>query len=114
MGKQPVQGQKKSKDSIAKAASQAKGPAKVIDISCRNGTREKSRKRLITQSSSTEPLTIDLLLVSPNSESTSLFQESSKNIKSLDQSPDNYLEHASKMDQSDQSKDTASKPFTVQ
>ena len=29
MGKQPVAGQKKSKDSIAKAASQAKGPAKV-------------------------------------------------------------------------------------
>lgn len=41
MGKQPVQGQKKSKDSIAKAAAQSKGPAKVIINSYRNGTREK-------------------------------------------------------------------------
>lgn len=30
MGKQPVQGQKKSKDSITKAAAQKKGGAKVL------------------------------------------------------------------------------------
>jgi hypothetical protein len=30
MGKQPVQGQKKSKDAMAKAANQKKGGAKVL------------------------------------------------------------------------------------
>jgi len=44
-----VQGQKKSKDSIAKAASQSKGPAKVHLILYRNGIKVKLKKRLIMQ-----------------------------------------------------------------
>ena len=47
MGKQPVAGQKKSKDSIAKAAAQSKGPAKVVFNLCRNGIREKQKKKLM-------------------------------------------------------------------
>ena len=81
MGKQPEKGQKKSKDSIAKAASQSKGPAKVVFNLCRNAIREKSRKRLIMQYFSIEPHTIDLLQASPNSANTSPSQESSKNSK---------------------------------
>ncbi len=43
MGKQPVQGQKKSKDAVLKAATQKKkaGGAKVLYHLCRNGPRVK-------------------------------------------------------------------------
>lgn len=48
MGKQPVAGQKKSKDSIAKAATQKKGGHKVIKFNyLRNGRKEKLKKKSI-------------------------------------------------------------------
>ena len=113
MGKQPVQGQKKSKDAISKAASQKKAGAKVHIPLVRNGPREKSKKKLITPSSSIKPPTTDLSLVSPNSENTSPLLLSSKNTKSLAQSPEPSLENVSRMDQSDQLKATADKPCSL-
>ena len=50
-------GQKKSKDQIAKAASQKKGGAKVPALIFRNGPREKQKKNASTPSSSIEPPT---------------------------------------------------------
>ena len=114
MGKQPVAGQKKSKDSISKAAAQSKGPAKVTIIRYRNGTRAKLRKRLITQYSSTGPPTIDSLQASPNSESTSPSQESSKNSKSSAPSPDSCSSDVFRTALFVQQKATASRPSTVQ
>lgn len=66
MGKQPAAGQKKSKESIAKAATQKKGGAKVILGWFRNGPREKSKKKLTMQSFLIEQLMIDSSQVSPN------------------------------------------------
>ena len=82
MGKQPVQGQKKSKDAIAKAASQKKAGAKVILLTFRNGPREKSKKKPITPYSSIKLPTTDSSPVSPNSANTSQPQPLSKNTKS--------------------------------
>jgi hypothetical protein len=113
MGKQPVQGQKKSKDAIAKAASQKKAGAKVHIPLVRNGPREKSKKKLITPSSLIKPHTTDLSLVSPNSENTSQPPPSSKNTKSLAQSPEPFLENVSRTDQLDQLKATADKPCSL-
>lgn len=112
MGKQPVAGNKKSKDSIAKAATQSKGPAKVIVLWYRNGTRVKSRKKLITQYFSIELHTIDLLPASPNSENTSTSQESSKNSRSSDPSREDYSNSVLRTDHCAQPKPTASKPST--
>ena len=113
MGKQPVQGQKKSKDAISKAASQKKAGAKVYLPSSRNGPREKSKKKPITQYSSIRPPTTDSSQVSPNSANTSPPQPSSKNTKSWAQSPESSLENVSKTDLSDQSKATADKPCSL-
>jgi hypothetical protein len=114
MGKQPTTGQKKSKDSIAKAASQSKGPAKVIINSYRNGIREKLKKRLIMQYFLIDPHMIDLLQASLNLESTSQFQELSKNSKSSDQLLDNYSDVVLRMDHYVLQKATANKPSTLQ
>jgi hypothetical protein len=81
MGKQPVQGQKKTKDAIAKAASQKKAGAKVNQFTFRNGLREKLKKKLIMLYSSIKPPTTGLSLVSPNSANTSQPLLLSKNIK---------------------------------
>jgi len=81
MGKQPVQGQKKSKDAIAKAASQKKAGAKVNLLTLRNGPREKSKKKLITPYSLIKLLMTDLSLVSLNLANTSQPQHLSKNTK---------------------------------
>jgi len=113
MGKQPVQGQKKSKDAIAKAASQKKAGAKVYLPLSRNGPREKSKKKLITPYSLIKPLMTDLSQVSPNLENTSPPQVLSKNTKSWAQSPEPSLENVSKTDQSEQLKPTADKPCSL-
>ena len=82
MGKQPTTGQKKSKDQIAKAASQKKGAHKVIHTNIfRNGQREKLKKKLITLSSSTRQLTNVLSKESLKSESTFQSLKSLKSIK---------------------------------
>ena len=114
MGKQPVQGQKKSKDAIAKAASQKKAGAKVHLPLVRNGPREKSKKKPITLSSLIKPPTTDLSLVSPNSENTFPPPLSSKNTKLLDLSPESSLENVSRTDQSEPLKATADKPCSLQ
>lgn len=80
--------EKKSKDSIAKAATQKKAGAKVIHLLSRNGPREKSKKKPTTPSSSIRPPTIESLQVSPSSESTSPPLSSSRNTKSSDQWPE--------------------------
>lgn len=86
MGKQPTTGQKKSKDQIAKAASQKKGTVKVYRlIIIRNGQREKLKKKLIMLSSLIKPHTNVLFKVFPKSENTSQSHKSSKNIKLSDQ-----------------------------
>lgn len=97
MGKQPVQGQKKSKDSIAKAATQKKAGAKVAHLLFRNGPREKSKKKPTTPSSSIRPPTIESLQVSPSSASTSPSLPSSRNTKSSAQSPELSSGDASRM-----------------
>ena len=109
MGKQPVQGQKKTKDAISKAASQKKAGAKVHLPKSRNGLKEKSKKKLITQSSSIKPTMTGSLQESPNSANTSPLQLLSKNTKSWAQSPESSLENVSKTDQSNQLKTTADK-----
>jgi hypothetical protein len=114
MGKQPVQGQKKTKDAIAKAASQKKAGAKVHLLLVRNGPREKSKKKPIMLFSSIKPPTTDLSLVSPNSESISPPLLSSKNTKLLDLLLESSLENVSRMDQSDQLKTTADKLCSLQ
>jgi hypothetical protein len=113
MGKQPVQGQKKSKDAIAKAASQKKAGAKVYLPLSRNGPREKSKKKLITPYSLIKPPMTDISQVSPNLENTSPPQFLSKNTKSWAQSPESSLENVSKTDQSKQLKATADKPCSL-
>lgn len=80
--------EKKSKDSIAKAATQKKGGAKVIHVLSRNGPREKSKKKPTTPSSSIRPPTIDSLQVFPSSASTSPPLFSSRNTKLSDQWPE--------------------------
>ncbi len=57
MAKQPA-GQKKSKESIAKAATQKKGGAKVLFRLRRNGLRGKLKRKPIMQSSWIRPPTI--------------------------------------------------------
>jgi len=69
MAKAPA-GTKKSKDAIAKAATQKKGAAKVNYPLCRNGLREKLKKKLTTLFSLTEPTMTESLLVSPSSVNT--------------------------------------------
>ncbi len=81
MAKQPA-GQKKSKESIAKAATQKKGGAKVILVVCRNGPRVKSKRKLTTQSFLTKQPMIDLSQVSPSWASTSQHPPSLKSTKS--------------------------------
>jgi hypothetical protein len=82
MGKQPVQGQKKSKDAIAKAASQKKAGAKVNLLKFRNGLREKLKKKLITPYSLIKLPMTGISLASLNSANTSQLQHLSKNTKS--------------------------------
>lgn len=57
MGKQPTTGQKKSKDSIAKAATQKKAGVKVVGALCRNGPRERPRRKQSMMSSSIRQVT---------------------------------------------------------
>lgn len=114
MGKQPVQGQKKTKDAIAKAASQKKAGAKVHLLLVRNGPREKSKKKLITLSSSIKPPTTDSSPVFPNLENTFPLQLLSKNTKLSVQSPEYYLENVSKTVQLDQLKTTVDKLCLLQ
>ena len=114
MGKQPVQGQKKTKDAIAKAASQKKAGAKVHLLLVRNGPREKSKKKPIMLSSSIKPPTTDLSLVSPNSESISPPLLSSKNTKLLDLLLESSLENVSRMDQSERLRIIAGKLCSLQ
>lgn len=106
-------GTKKSKDAIAKAATQKKGGAKVTSISHRNGLRAKSKKKLTMQSSSIELPTIRSSLVSPSSASTSLHQPSLKSSKSLAPSPAPCSAKVSRLALSEPSSPTADKPFTL-
>ena len=113
MGKQPAAGQKKSKDSIAKAATQKKGGAKVVIVSFRNGLRVKLKRRLIMQSFLIGLPTIESSAVFPNSASTSPPPLLLKSSKLLDPSLGYYSTNASRMDQSKQSNSTASKLSTL-
>ena len=58
MAKQPTTGQKKTKEQIAKAASQKKSARKVIAfLQPRNGPRARSKRNPTMQSSSTQSTT---------------------------------------------------------
>lgn len=114
MGKQPTTGQKKSKDAISKAASQTKGTAKVPQCLFRNGTRVKLKKKLIMPSSSIKLPMINTLQVSPNLESTSPLQFSSKNTKLSAQSQEPCLKSVSRMDLLSPLRITADKLSTPQ
>ena len=105
-------GTKKSKDAIAKAATQKKGATKVYTPPFRNGPREKSKKKPTMQSSSTGPPTTDSSPVSPNSASTSPLPPLSKNTKLLAPSPVSSSANASKTAPSAPSSPIASKPFS--
>ena len=107
-------GTKKSKDAIAKAATQKKGGAKVTSILHRNGLREKLKKKLTMQSSSIELLTIRSSQASPSSESTSLHQPSLKSSKLLAPSPAPCSAKVSRLAPSEPSSPTAGKPSTPQ
>lgn len=113
MGKQPAAGQKKSKESIAKAATQKKGGAKVFLVLLRNGPRAKLKKRLIMQSSLIGQPTTGSSTASPNLANTSPLPHSFKSSKLSAPSPGYYSTNASRMDQSKQSSSTASKPSTL-
>jgi hypothetical protein len=110
MGKQPVAAQKKSKDSISKAAQQAKGGAKVIHRLFRNGLREKSKKKPTMPSSSIRPPTTASSPPSPNSESTSAPLASSKNSRLSAPSPAFFSARLLKPAPSDQLTLTANRP----
>ena len=114
MGKQPVQGQKKSKDAIAKAATQKKKVAtKVNPPSLRNGPRAKSKKKLITLFSSTRPLTIKSSTASPSWAGTFRFPTWSTSTKSWVPSPGPSSGNVSRTALSSQSKNTASRPSSL-
>lgn len=106
-------GTKKSKDAISKAATQKKGGAKVTSRLCRNGPREKLKKKLTMQSSSIELPTIRSSQVSPSSASTFLHQPSLKNSKSLAPLPAPCFAKVSRLALSELSKLTADKLFTL-
>lgn len=106
-------GTKKSKDAIAKAATQKKGGAKVEFILRRNGPRVKSKKKLTMQSFLIEQPTIRSSQVSPSSASTSLHQPSLKSSKSLAPLPAPCFEKVPRLALSELSKLTAGKLFTL-
>lgn len=114
MGKQPVQGQKKSKDAISKAASQKKAPTKVCLSLVRNGPRAKSKKKPITQSFSTRPLMINTSPAFPRLASTSLSPILSTSLKSWAPSPELSSRNALRTVPLSQSRSIADKPCSLQ
>lgn len=106
-------GTKKSKDAIAKAATQKKGGAKVTSLLRRNGPREKSKKKLTMQSSSIELPTIRSSQVSPSSASTSPHQPSLKSSKLLAPLPAPCSARVSRPALSEPLSPTADKPSTL-